>query len=78
MNTKLTNLAARAAATFKFRQALKSVVNEYPIRDQFKLLKGRDVKLHFRSADRPLDPAIFLRYSPKKSFVFFEVFFNQC
>jgi len=41
--------------------ALKSVVNEYPIRDQFKLLKGRDVKLHFRYRTVPITGWLFTK-----------------
>ena len=41
--------------------ALSSVMNEYPIRDQFKLLKGRNVTLHFRYRTVPITGWLFTK-----------------
>merc|ERR1712078_730247 len=41
--------------------ALPSVMNEYPIRDQFKLLKGRNVTLHFRYRTVPITGWLFTK-----------------
>jgi signal peptidase complex subunit 3 len=41
--------------------ALSSVANEYPIRDQFKLLKGRNVTLHFRYRTVPITGWLFTK-----------------
>jgi hypothetical protein len=45
----------------KSNLALTSVVNEYPLRDQYKLLKGRNVTLHFRYRTVPITGWLFTK-----------------